>query len=54
MSQRGKPYAHHWNPNGGNYASPIHEAAAHPFGAFALGWLTKKCIRIGPVIGKQA
>lgn len=37
MSQQGKPYAHHWNPNGGNYASPIYEAAAHPFGAFALG-----------------
>ncbi|HBS6385885.1 TPA: hypothetical protein MAM39_002531 [Klebsiella pneumoniae] len=37
MSQRGNPYAHHWNPNGGNYASPIHEAATHPFSAFALG-----------------
>nr|DAF16193.1 MAG TPA: hypothetical protein [Caudoviricetes sp.] len=37
MSQRGKPYAHHWNPNGGNYASPIHEAAADSFSAFALG-----------------
>lgn len=25
------------NPNGGNYASPIYEAAAHPFSVFALG-----------------
>ncbi len=37
MSQRGESYAHHWNPNGGNYTSHIHEAAAHPFSAFALG-----------------
>ncbi len=37
MSQRGESYAHYWNPNGGNYALPIHEAAAHPFSAFALG-----------------
>lgn len=37
MSQRGNPYAHYWNTNGGNYASPIYEAAAHPFSAFALG-----------------
>lgn len=37
MSQLGKLYAHDWNSDGGNYASPIHEAAAHPFSAFALG-----------------
>lgn len=45
MSQRGNPYAHYWNPNGGNYASPIHEAAAHPFSASEMEMVYEKVLQ---------
>lgn len=37
MSQRGKSNEHYWNPDSKGHSTAIHEAAAHPFGAFALG-----------------